>query len=537
MAYIRKEVKKGKTYASLCENKRDAQGKLERKILHNFGNLDKIEGITEANLQRIAEQLLHLLKIPIPNHQTKELERVNYGFPLVLHHCLKTYGINNYFARLTRKHNLSYNLITPVLLMLCDRINDPISKLGSYNIQEEYYGIDEVELQHFYRSLDYLADYSDELQKHIYNKNRNLFNTKLDVVFFDVTTFYFDSDVVKKDELRQLGFGKDGKIGKTQIVFSLLIDKNKMPIGFEIFDGKKFEGHTFECAVKKLKEKYHIGKVIVVADSGMMSKKNIDLFKTEGTAEQYDYIVGERLKSLPQAIKNQLITKANYTQTIETEKGNPLKICMLQHEGKTIIGTWSAKRAAKDKNDREDKLTKAKTLLNNPSQLKKKPRNYYLKTTDEITYEIDNQRAEEDALYDGHKAIATNTSTVGIETILDHYTNLYKIEHSFRTFKSFLETRPMFHWTDNRIKGHLVVCYIAFVFIRYIQEKTALTENELRKTLSQMQFSKVQTHQETLWMRSAETTNTKTIIEKLKLKKIPDTSSDKNINNYIQTFL
>jgi transposase len=95
----------------------------------------------------------------------------------------------------------------------------------------------------------------------------------------------------------------------------------------------------------------------------------------------------------------------------------------------------------------------------------------------------------------------------------------------------------MFHWTDNRIKGHLVVCYIAFVFIRYIQEKTALTENELRKTLSQMQFSKVQTHQETLWMRSAETTNTKTIIEKLKLKKIPDTSSDKNINNYIQTFL
>lgn len=93
------------------------------------------------------------------------------------------------------------------------------------------------------------------------------------MLFFDVTTFYFDSNVVKQDELRQLGFGKDGKIGKTQIVFSLLIDKNKMPIGFEIFNGKQFEGHTFENAITRLKTKFNIGKVIVVADSGMMSKK------------------------------------------------------------------------------------------------------------------------------------------------------------------------------------------------------------------------------------------------------------------------
>ncbi|MBK8673949.1 MAG: IS1634 family transposase [Bacteroidetes bacterium] len=180
--------------------------------------------------------------------------------------------------------------------MLCDRLNDPLSKLGSYSVQQEYFGIKNIELHQIYRSLDYLSSYNELIQTHIYKQNRDLFNYELDVVFFDVTTFYFDSNVVKQDELRQLGFGKDGKIGKTQIVFSLLIDKNKMPIGFEIFNGKQFEGHTFENAITRLKTKFNIGKVIVVADSGMMSKKNIGLFDTASIAEQYEYIVGDRLK-------------------------------------------------------------------------------------------------------------------------------------------------------------------------------------------------------------------------------------------------
>jgi len=90
-----------------------------------------------------------------------------------------------------------------------------------------------VELQHIYRTLDYLATNNDIIQTHIYNKNRNLFNYQLDVVFYDVTTFYFDSEVQKEGALRQLGYGKDGKTGKTQILFSLLIDKTKCPLAFK----------------------------------------------------------------------------------------------------------------------------------------------------------------------------------------------------------------------------------------------------------------------------------------------------------------
>ncbi|MBK8673948.1 MAG: transposase [Bacteroidetes bacterium] len=176
-------------------------------------------------------------------------------------------------------------------------------------------------------------------------------------------------------------------------------------------------------------------------------------------------------------------------------------------------------------------------MLKNPAQLKKKPTNYYLKTTDKINYQIDTQRIKEDEKFDGYKAISTNTTTISTEQVLEQYSYLYQIEHSFRTFKSFLETRPMFHWTDERIKGHLVMCYISFVLLRYIQQKTQMTEQQLRTTLSKMQLSKVQSNKEVFWLRSANTEEALVINKKLQLKNIPDTIGNDKIKNYIPSFL
>ncbi len=537
MAFLRKENKKGKIYLSICESYRDSQGKSARRVLHNFGNM---EHIGQDALQKIAHQLLHLTNTKLNPIETEELERVNYGFVMVLFNLLQTYQLTDFFRRRSKEHNLSYQLIHPILLMLCDRINDPLSKLGSHSVQTEYFGLPPVELHHLYRSLDYLSLHNDAIQKQIYQHNRNLFNYELDVVFFDVTTFYFDSDKVKEGELRQLGFGKDGKVGKTQVVFSLLIDKHKMPIGFELFNGKQFEGHTFENALKTLKERYAIGKVIVVADSGMMSKKNIASFEQQGIAQTYEYIVGDRLKTLPHKIKEQLIDKKNYTTTIDlSENGeeSAMKVCVIEHDNKKIIGTWSAKREAKDKYDREARVTKAKQLLQIPDQLKKKAKNYYLKTSNKIEYELDEQRITEDAKYDGYKAIATNTKDISLKMLLEQYRYLYQIEHSFRTFKSFLEARPMFHWTDERIKGHLVMCYMALVMLRFMEQKTGLTENGIRKVLSKMQMSKVKSGDKTFWLRAKQTPEIDKFIVDLKLKSLPSTISEIAIKNYVPDIL
>lgn len=327
-----------------------------------------------------------------------------------------------------------------------------------------------------------------------------------------MTTFYFESEVEKEGELRQTGFGKDGKIGNTQILFCMMIDRDKNPIGYRIFKGDTYEGHTFEKALEDLKNQYQIDKIIVVADRGMLSKNNIQITTSKG----YEFIIGERLKTLPKAIQNTLLDLSNYTHewiyNDNTDEPFTIKYTTLNHEGKTIIATYSASRAKKDKQDREDKLATAKKLLQNPSLLKKKPARYFLQSNGKEAYILDENKIAQSQKDDGFLAISTNNATLSITEVLEQYKQLYKIEHSFRTFKSHLETRPMFHWTDSRIEGHICLCYIAFALQNYVlqkanQTKPILTEASLRKTLDKMQVSLLKHNTEQVYIRSAPSLN------------------------------
>jgi hypothetical protein len=535
MAFLRKEIKKSGTYLSICESYRDEAGRVQRRVLRHLGNA---KDYNEESLERIGRQLIEIAKGPTPEPENiQELARYNYGFPLVILQLLRLYDLDVLMKRLTRKHKLSFSLLQHLLLMLCDRFNDPLSKLGSYNLQNEYTGLGQsVELHHIYRTLDYLAANNDIIQTHIYNKNRNLFNYELDVVFYDVTTFYFQSEVQQEGALRQMGFGKDGKIGKTQILFSLLIDKNKVPIGFQIFKGSQYEGHTFEKAIEKLKAKYNIKRIIVVADSGMLNKANIALFDKGGTAEGFEYIVGDRLKSMGEAAIEHLTNLNNYTTvTIKDSEDNdlPLKYCTYPYNGRTIICTWSEKRAKKDKAEREEKIAKARKLLDQPSNIEKKASRYFIKNTGEKKYALDQQKIEQQARFDGFKAIATNAKDITPQLALEKYKDLYKIEQSFRSFKSYFETRPMFHWTDTRIEGHIVLCYISFCLLAFLQNKCSYSEQTIRRLLSRMELSKIVQDGEVLWLRAATNEQAGHLLKTIQLKQLPTAISDTTIANYL----
>lgn len=535
MAFLRKEIKKSGTYLSICESYRDEAGRVQRKVLRHLGNA---KDYNEESLERIGRQLIEIAKGPTPEPANiQELSRHNYGFPLVILQLLRLYDLDVLMKRLGRKHKLSFSLLQHLLLMLCDRFNDPLSKLGSYNLQNEYIGLGQsVELHHIYRTLDYLAANNDIIQTHIYNKNRNLFNYELDVVFYDVTTFYFHSEVQQDEALRQMGFGKDGKIGKTQILFSLLIDKNKVPIGFQIFKGSQYEGHTFEKAIEKLKAKYNIKRIIVVADSGMLNKANIALFDKGGTAEGFEYIVGDRLKSMGEAAIEHLTNLNNYTTVIiKDSEGNDLhlKYCTYPYNGRTIICTWSEKRAKKDKAEREEKIAKAQKMLDQPSNIEKKASRYFIKNTGEKQYTIDQQKIDKQVRFDGFKAIATNAKDITPQLALEKYKDLYKIEQSFRSFKSYFETRPMFHWTDTRIEGHTVLCYISFCLLAFLQNKCSYSEQTIRRLLSRMELSKIVQDGEVLWLRSATDEQTELLLKTIHLKQLPTAISDATIANHL----
>ena len=519
----------------ILESYRTKDGKSTHRILYSLG---KVEDYTPEQLRAIGIKLFELgggeVKALLQG-DLQEMGRYNYGYQQIYGKALAHYGLQDVFRRIEKKTKLQFNLYECVFLMLLERLQEPCSKLGNYYHQQEYMNLPAVALHHLYRALDKLAAHHLLIQQQIFTTGRDLFNQHLDVVFYDVTTFYFESEVEKEGELRQMGFGKDGKIGKTQILFCMLIDRDKNPIGYRIFKGATYEGHTFEKALDDLKNHYQIDKVIVVADRGMLSKTNLQLTTDKG----YEFIIGERLKSLPKAIQAPLLDLSNYQQqwVYEDNTGEAvvIKYTTLTHEGKTIIATYSANRAKKDQQDREDKLTTAKKLLENPALLKKKPARFFLQSNGKEAYSLDEKKIEQSKKYDGFLAISTNNATLGIPEILAQYKQLYKIEHSFRTFKSHLETRPMFHWTDSRIEGHICLCYIAFALQNYVLQKVnhpkqTFTEASLRQTLDKMQLSLIRHNTEPVYLRSAPGEGEAYLQQQMGVKPLPPLISQKKLS-------
>jgi len=307
---------------------------------------------------------------------------------------------------------------------------------------------------------------------------------QIDVVFYDVITFSFES--VRKDSLRDFGFSKDAKFKEVQVVMGLLIDREGRPIGYELFSGNTFEGKTLEVSLDKLKKRFTIGKVIIVADRGINSKINLMHIKDKG----YDYIFASRIKNMKKDIKEEIFNKEGFKDT----DGISYKIIdYVNKVNKTyelpenLIITYSSQRAQKDRADRERLIKKARTLLKNKSYItasNKRGGKKYLKSSKDINWALDEEAIKKDEMFDGYYGIETSEKNLTAKEILKAYHTLWKIEESFRIMKSTLSVRPVFHWTESRIKGHFVICFLAFLLERTLEfklKKANLEEHHHKK--------------------------------------------------------
>ncbi len=540
MPFLKIERKTSGIYLRITESYRDEDGATRHRILHSLG---KVSDYTPEQLRSIGLRLYELGGGEIKgllDGKVEELGRYNYGYRQVYNKALKYYGLDTVLDRITRKFKLSYNLTDAVMLMLIERLQEPCSKRSNYIHQLDYAGLEPVYLQHLYRALDKLADNNELIQQQIYETGRDLFNQQLDVVFYDVTTLYFESDAefeTGNRQLRKKGFSKDGKIGDTQVLFCMMIDKDKNPIGYQVFKGNTYEGHTLPLAIEQLKRKYAIDKVIIVADRGMMNKDNMAAVTGSG----YEFIVGDRLKNMSPEVQAPLLNLANYKQEWVYGDGDEqviLRYTTLQYGSKTIIATYSQKRADKDRHDRERLLAKAQSLLSNPQLLKKKAARHFIKQTGTDKYQLDTEKVKQNERYDGFLAIATNNTSLSTTDVLEQYKQLFKIEHTFRTFKSHLETRPMFHWTDKRIEGHICLCYIAYtlqhwVLLQLKDFPTPISECILRQMLDKMQVSLLEHNGQKVYLRSTPQQHEAKLQQKLGLKVLPPILPELRLSSYI----
>lgn len=337
------------------------------------------------------------------------------------------------------------------------RLVEPASKLRSIELLEEYFGI-KHRRQNYYKSAPLWLTLKSKAEGIAVAFARKLYDFSYDLLFYDVTTLYFET--FEEDELRKNGFSKDNKSQQPQIVVALMVSKEGFPIAYEVFAGNTFEGHTIIPVVKSFILKNKVKNFTVVADAAMISAENIQSLIENGI----NYIVGARLGNL----SNELI--AEIDKNILHEDGKNIRI---KTDKGYLICSYSSIRYRKDKYEMEKQIEKAKYIIDNPSKNKK----LKFTTTKGQTVALNQKLIDKTHKILGIKGYYTNLeeSLVSNDTIIKRYHELYRIEQAFRIAKSDLKTRPIFHYKEEPIKLHLLICFIAVVISKHIELQTNIS--------------------------------------------------------------
>ena len=387
--------------------------------------------------------------------------------------------------------------------ILCDcvlaRIANPQSKKRTASLLERDYGI-KISLEKIYRMMDHLAAEESSIKKIIASQTRSLLGQKVNVLFFDVTTLYFES--FEPDGLREFGFSKDNKFKETQITLALVATTEGLPITYKIFPGNTCEGKTLLDMAEELKSDYNINEILIVADRAMFTKANLETMDKLGIK----YIVAAKLKSLPKNIKEEILSENYSLEEIKAKEKISFLCKEYEYNNRRLIVSYNEKRANKDKEDRkrliERLLKKVKNgrvklgdLIQNRGSKK------YIKIRQDEAV-VNEEKIQEDALWDGLHGIITNCKTKSAKELLDRYASLWQIEAAFRISKHDLKMRPIYHWTEPRIKAHICLCFIAYSLIKQALYRL--------KTIKQISLSFEQLREELLHVQASIVTDIKT---------------------------
>lgn len=341
------------------------------------------------------------------------------------------------------------------------RLAFPTSKLKTVDYLKRYRGI-EVNVDSIYRFLDRLhSRYKDDVETIAYHNTKKVLGPTISIVFYDMTTLYFEAE--DEDDLRKIGFSKDGKFQHPQIMLGLLVGKGGHPISYDIFEGNTFEGHTLLPVLRRIEKKYGFKDITVVADAAMLSKTNLNSL---GNA-QYRFIVGGRIKNESKELQKQILDQLKLLQ-----EGKPLEL--MRDDGTRLIVTWTEQRAKKDAHNRDKGLTKLKNRIRfgqlTKEHLNNRGYNKFLILEGKVKVTLDEKKIEADAQWDGLKGYLTNTD-LPPETIIENYRELWQIENAFRISKTDLRIRPIYHFRKKRIEAHISIAFAAYTIFKELERR------------------------------------------------------------------
>ena len=354
----------------------------------------------------------------------------------------------------------------PVLLrdLVTIRIFEPASKLRSLELMEQFFGIKHSR-KTYYKIAPECIKLKEVVESKIINFAGEHYAFNFDILFYDVTTLYFET--FEEDELRKNGFSKDNKSQQPQILIALMVSKEGFPVAYEVFSGNTFEGHTIIPVVKTFIQQNKVKTFTVVADAAMISTENVKQL----TENNINYIVGARLGNIPATLLETINTNIN------REDGNNIRI---KTDNGYLICSYSSVRYRKDLFEMTKQIERAKQIVQEPSKSKK----IKFTQTENQKVVLNEALIEKTKKLLGIKGYYTNLeeSVADNKTIITRYHELYKIEQAFRISKTDLQTRPIFHFKEQPIKLHILICFIALVISKHIELKTGVS---IRKFLDE----------------------------------------------------
>ena len=480
-----------------CSDDETEIDKLHQKAILRINDLS--QNLFSKSLDETSEKLL--LKNLLSKLTTQDF--IPIGDELIFGKIFNNIGCNNLFnnVKSIRKQEDKNFLFKSLVI---SRLLYPGSKLELINYLSYFKNID-ITSDKIYRFLDSL--YQDEIKSRIetcvFEHTKRVMNGEIIVTFYDVTTLYFESE--SEDDLRRVGFSKEGKIARPQIQLGLFTTLEGYPLSFEVYEGNKYEGHTLIDVLKKFEDRFQLDKKpIVVADRGMLNNDNIAYLENNN----YKYILAYKIKNisndLKEEIKNLTFIDDNVTHNIEFKKvisfadENDKKQTI--HVNQRLVLSYSTQRAKKDKYNRnkaiqrlENKIKSSKTITKKDLKL-----SYYAKYIDlddnnsKITFNINNQKIIEDEKLDGIKGFVTNDFTLTANEIIEHYNNQYEVERAFRISKTDLKIRPIYHRLETRIKAHILISFVSYAIYKEFERKLKI--NNVKFNFSQKLLRKIIEH-------------------------------------------
>lgn len=351
-----------------------------------------------------------------------------------------------------------------------------------------------IEKNRIYRFLDsiYKEDLKSQIEQCVFQHTYKIMKDIITVTFYDVTTLYFESE--SEDDLRRIGFSKEGKLARPQIQLGLFTTLQGYPLSYEVYEGNKYEGHTLIDILKKFQTKFAIEvKPIVVADRGMLNNDNIAYLENSG----YKYILAAKIKNMSDDLKEQIsnLTFLNdgtiHTLGIDKEvnykDANRQKQAL--HVKQRLILTYSSKRAKKDKYTREKAIQKIKEKLSKNITKSDLKLSYYGKYLDidetcHIKYKLNPKKILNDEKLDGIKGFITNDFKLSSSEIIEHYQNQYDVEKAFRISKTDLKIRPIYHRLETRIKAHILISFISYTVYKEFERRVKQSNLDIKFKLT-----------------------------------------------------